>query len=737
MATAAQTVAGSGSGAPLRWFWQFLKQELTPYPGRTAVVGRMVLAATLVMIICMTFRLSYAFQGAIFALLITRESRRATLESGGTLLLFSGIGAAYVLISAWFVISVPTLHLLWIIGSFFLAFYALSAMTNYLAAVAFAILIAVGLPLWDRYVSAETNLEDTLRLLLVMSVGIAATAAVELAFSRWKPGDEIILPVAERLAAVEKWLICHAENRPVDSDTAREITQLGMVGNSRLRRLLSRSSYPATYVEQMSAVISLTGRMVDIAANLTSPGAPVSEEDRKRIRRLADDMGSVRADMLAGKVPHLPESPREATAVQAVPFLPEMERTVSILTEVLAGSPSIMRVYATPASSADPPTKIFVRDALSNAKHIKFALKGCLTATLCYLIYQGVDWPGISTCVTTCLLTALSTVGSSRQKQILRMAGAVIGGFVIGMGSQIFILPHVSSIGGFTVLFILVTALSSWFMTSSARLSYFGLQVALAYYLIHLQEFAIQSSLSIARDRVVGVLFGLIMMWVVFDQLWAAPAVVEMRRAFSESVRLLAQLAREPVSADLRIATDRYFFLRDAITKTLDSVRASADGVVLEFGDSRPQNLAWRSRIIRWGGEVRAIFLDQITLWRYLAQISGFELPEPIRMALRQFADQAARMLDGMADRLDGKAPAQDGGLEESFGRIEQLVDAHRSQKTREPQLQIFFFLSKRLKDLLVSLHQQMQADDLLSSLEAFDLDRRLHSQKLDIPSAG
>ena len=47
------------------WLWEFLKQELAPYQGRTGMVGRMVLAATLVMIICMTCRIPYAFQGAI------------------------------------------------------------------------------------------------------------------------------------------------------------------------------------------------------------------------------------------------------------------------------------------------------------------------------------------------------------------------------------------------------------------------------------------------------------------------------------------------------------------------------------------------------------------------------------------------------------------------------------------------------------------------------------------------
>ena len=97
------------------------------------------------------------------------------------------------------------------------------------------------------------------------------------------------------------------------------------------------------------------------------------------------------------------------------------------------------------------------------------------------MIYNAIAWPGISTAVTTCLLTALSTIGSSRQKQVLRITGAIVGGFLVGMGSQIFILPYLDSIAGFVVLFVAVTALSSWFMTSSPRLSYFGIQVALAF----------------------------------------------------------------------------------------------------------------------------------------------------------------------------------------------------------------------------------------------------------------
>ena len=95
------------------------------------MVARMTLAATLIMIIGMTFRIPYTFQGAIYALMISRESRQATLKSAGTILLVTGIGAAYLLIFASFVINSPLLHFVWVIGSLFLAFYAISALTNY------------------------------------------------------------------------------------------------------------------------------------------------------------------------------------------------------------------------------------------------------------------------------------------------------------------------------------------------------------------------------------------------------------------------------------------------------------------------------------------------------------------------------------------------------------------------------------------------------------------------------
>ena len=266
MATLTQSV--SASQGPSHWIWEFLTHELAPYPRRAETVARMTIAATLVMIVTMTFRLPYGFQGAIYALLISRESRRATLESAATVLLVTGAGAAYLLVSAWFVISDRPLHFFWIIGSFFLAFYAVSTLTNYTAAVIFAIMIAIGIPLWDRHLPAETNVEDTLWLCWGSFIGVVITAGVELAFARLRRGDEIVLPITEQLSAVEDLLTCYAEGRPVEPAVEQKVIRLAMLrcqGNvSRAARYL--------HITRQTLVYRLRKHGLDKALHLRQDG---------------------------------------------------------------------------------------------------------------------------------------------------------------------------------------------------------------------------------------------------------------------------------------------------------------------------------------------------------------------------------------------------------------------------------------------------------------------------------
>lgn len=284
-----------------------------------------------------------------------------------------------------------------------------------------------------------------------------------------------------------------------------------------------------------------------------------------------------------------------------------------------------------------------------------------------------------------------------------------MGGFLLGMGSQVFILPYIDSIGGFVVLFAAVTVLSAWFLTSSPRLSYFGIQVALAFYLVNASEFKIQTSLAVARDRVVGILLGLFMMWLVFDQLWGASATVEMRRRFISNLRLLAQFAREPLSRDPSAAGARGLALGETINTNLDKVRALADGVLFEFGPSRDHDLALRDRIRQWQTQLRILFITRIVLWRYRVGFPGFELPEAIQRAQEEFDNRMARALDGMADRMKGDGPGQKDDLKSAFAQLEQSVRrALANQHPLTPQIQSFLLLSGRIAALADSVEQEI-----------------------------
>lgn len=210
------------------------------------------------------------------------------------------------------------------------------------------------------------------------------------------------------------------------------------------------------------------------------------------------------------------------------PLRPDLETTVwtafgimlgtlaTVLTEWMFGFRGA-RTEETPRSR-----QMFLADAFSNPAYVKFALKGCLAASICYVFWSGIAWPGLGVCTVTCVIAApIANLGSSRRRLTTRLAGLFTGGVICGIGSQIFVLPAIDSIVGFTLAFAAISAIAAWFVTSSPQLNYFGRQMALAYYLTIFQGFAVNTSLVMSRDRLMGILLGLLVMWLVFDIEWS------------------------------------------------------------------------------------------------------------------------------------------------------------------------------------------------------------------------
>lgn len=697
------------------WFWNFLKAELSPYPGRGWVAARMTVSATIVMLLTMTFRIPGGYQGAIFTLIISRESPIETLHSGFRIAMAFLVGTLYIVLSVTLVIGDPLAHFLWVAVSLFASFFLLRIVADYGTAAPLGFAILGSISVWDNnLVNVNSRLENTLWLAGSVALAATVTIVVEYVFRLAHPATDFAEGIEIRMQTIENVLRSAATQRPLDSEWEKNLAMYATVGTSRLRRLILRSSYGYHFKAQMGAAVALVGRLIDIAANfrlaLSERPDAFDPADRQRCWSLADQVHSLCKAIAQHRLLEPIERPLQE-APSHLPFLKTMEDTVALIPKAFSGTESIDVFVPAPLDEEGPPP-IFVSDAFSNPAHLQFALRGTLAAMVCYIAYTALDWPRLSTSIITCFITALSTIGSSRQKQVLRLSGAFIGGFIFGTGAQVFVLPYLDTIAGFTILFVVVTAISAWISTASARLSYLGVQLALTFYLINLQGFTIETSLSIARDRVLGVLLGLVSMGLFFDLLWVRSAVGEMQAVFAQNLELFAELAEQLLQPDQIKAIRRIRQLRDQINAGFQAVTSQADAVLLDFSSARQQMLQVRRNIRRWQPALRTLLQVQITAVQYLARTPLSNLPGPIGQAGIEFEAEVAQVMRAMASEVNEKpvqaVPDICFSAENFEGEIRKYYRDHGMPVS--PQASDLADLTKSLASVLFPLYQDIHS---------------------------
>jgi multidrug resistance protein MdtO len=704
----------SSADQSFRWFWGFLKIELVPYPGRAWVVGRITIAATIVMLLVMTFRLPGGFLAAIFTLFLSRENPTATLRAGLRVIFAFVVATAYTVVGITLFVDNPLTHFLWILLTLFLSFYLIRIIPDYGTAVGFGFMIAGAIPLWDETsLNVNARVENTLWLAFAVMVGTAVTIVVEYVFRRVHPTTDLSEGIEARLRMVEDLLRKLGADEPVDGDLEKTIALYSTVGTSRLRRMLYRSGYGAHFVSQMNAAVALLGRLVDLAASLNTlnKGQSITStvEDRERCNLLASRISELRRDLKLHALPQKISLPPR-TGPPGFPFLPQIERTVALIPDAFAGSESIQEFVPAPMDE-EIREHLLTPDAFSNPDHIRFALRGMLASAACYVVYTAIDWRGLSTSIATCIITALSTIGASRQKQFLRFTGAVIGGIIFGMGAQILVLPYLNSIVGFTVLFAVVTAIAAWIATSTPRLSYLGVQLALAFYLINLQEFALQTSLAIARDRVFGVLLGLLSMWLIFDRLWMRNALDEMQKLFAETLEMFAELSEQLLNEDRNEVVKRIRQLRDLLNANFQAISAQSDALLFEFGPSRERKLKIRNDVRRWLPSLRTLLLVQITSSQYRLQRPISALPDSLARAHVDFESEVAQTMRAMSDEVIGKMRMAMPDILGSAARLQQAILHYQEEGSPNfSQFSDMATLTGTVASILVPLSEDLHA---------------------------
>ncbi|WP_322996900.1 FUSC family protein [Castellaniella sp.] len=212
--------------------------------------------------------------------------------------------------------------------------------------------------------------------------------------------------------------------------------------------------------------------------------------------------------------------------------------------------PDILSLAATPSNTSPLSHHgFFAADAWRNPLYVRYALKTTLAALICYWIYTAIQWQDIHTALITCYVGALGTTAETLHKLTLRITGCLIGA-ALGVASIYFFMPLMDSIGQLMVLVFLVTLLAAWVSTGSERSSYAGVQIGLAFLLTVLQGFGPDVQMDAAFYRVMGILLGNLVMYLVFTRIWSISATAAVRTRLQQVLDSLSPSAQRPHGPD-------------------------------------------------------------------------------------------------------------------------------------------------------------------------------------------
>ena len=208
---------------------------------------------------------------------------------------------------------------------------------------------------------------------------------------------------------------------------------------------------------------------------------------------------------------------------------------------------SVVRFAGPPDPDAgveDKPKKsrrFFEEDAFTNPEHVHYALKTTAAAMLCYFLYSLLDWPSIHTCFLTCYAVSLGTTAETTQKLTLRILGCLIGA-AAGIGAIVFLVPFLTSIGSLMIVVFLGAYAAAYVAGGSSRISYAGFQMAFAFFLCVVQGPSPAFDMQTARDRVIGILIGNVVVYLLFTNLWPVSVGKRVDPAIASLLRRLGSM---------------------------------------------------------------------------------------------------------------------------------------------------------------------------------------------------
>jgi multidrug resistance protein MdtO len=525
-------------------FSEMVWDSLKPFPGRGRVTLRLAVACTLIVLVTYTFRMPFQDLMPFFVLFVTKEEKVTTAVTA-LLVLFAvtiAIAAAILLYKATgdrAEVRIPAIALEIFIGMYLFRVLSIGAVGWILGFV-----VAASQSLVYLFPSPEETVHQFLWLWVAIAFGTAVAWIANVLLFPLSPtqvlrrqfvaGWHTVSAATEQLAAGQPSLGANLLRPWVKSGPTRflKLLKLSLIESRDLRGKQLELRRIVLTLDKIARLIFSYAR-----TQRQSPASvAVGSGETAVLGGLRQDAQHFQKEFQAGLLPSYTGSQ------------PDLEMTGDIAPQLLEAESTIRDLAADDADAENrsqkaPPHKpsLFVADAFSNPRHVQFAIKVTLAGMLGYLFYTASDYYGIHTVFYTPLIIALSNTGATINKGFLRIVGCIIGG-ALGLICSIWLIPRFETLGTFLLIVFCVHALAAWIASGSERVSYVGLQIALAFDLGFLQGYGPPENIDPLRDRFIGIVLGICIVTVVFGLLWPESADSSARERVAACLRAIARL---------------------------------------------------------------------------------------------------------------------------------------------------------------------------------------------------
>jgi multidrug resistance protein MdtO len=563
---------------------------LAPKPGRLELASRLALICALTVLVAEIYQTPEPALTAYVAFFLNRDTRTMSLIIDGVFVVLITLVIGFIVLVAVVVINDPMWRVISMAAISFGVLFLASASKLQPVASVIALIVGYGL---DELGTIQIGEQGTRELLYVwLFVGIPAGVSIVVNF--------LLAPsprrLAERAIALRLDLSAAMVQMP-DERTRCEFRETLREGAVEIQEWLGLANREKT---SPPGDIAALQQAADSTVTIVSAIDVIDRKLEARLPRplheyLARTFREMAAILKSGGYPigitwQAPDIDHPLTRLET-DVLAAIKDAITHFTEV-PNPPA--RIDEKPKGSSG----FFRADAFSNPDHVHYALKTTAAAMFCYLLYSLLDWPGIHTCFITVYIVSLGTTAETVEKFTLRILGTLVGA-AVGYGAIVFLIPSLTTIADLMAVVFLGTLAAGYVAAGGPRISYAGFQMAFAFFLCVVQGPAPAFDLVTARDRVIGVLIGNLVVYLVFTNLWPISVGKRIDPAIASLLRGLSAMMR---AADVRARRA----LASAAQSQLGKIETDIDLADYEPEAVRP-NAAWLAARRRAADEIGAL----------------------------------------------------------------------------------------------------------------------------------